>query len=85
MSMKIKPCGLQLEGVSELTFRELCIHQLFVTFSGITFIKTDYEEAVALSTGLTQRFGPIEFAGLTSEPVIHSRMDEPVFKAMFVE
>jgi hypothetical protein len=84
MIMRTKPCGLQVEGVSELTFRELCIHQLFVTFSGITFIKTDYEEAVVLSTGLTQRFGPIKFVGLT-ESVTHSRMDEPVFKAMFVE
>ncbi len=83
--MKTKPCGLQVEGVSESTFRELCVHQLFVTFSGITFIKINDEEAVALSTGLTQHFGPIEFAGLTSEPVVHSRMDEPVFQAMFVE
>lgn len=84
MSMKTKPCGLEVEEVSIIAFKNLRIHQLFVTAKGITMIKVSDEEAVVLSTGLTQRFGPIEFAGLYS-PVIHSRMDEPVFKAMFIE
>lgn len=83
--MKTKPCGLEVEEESIIAFKNLHIHQLFVTINGVTMVKTDYEEAIVLSTGLTQRFGPMEFTGLTDEPVIHSRMNEPVFQAKFIE
>ena len=81
---KVKPCGLETEEISIIDFKNVRIHQLFVTIGGVTMIKTSDEEAVALSTGLVQRFGPIEFCGFT-RPVVRSRMDEPVFQANFVE
>lgn len=90
--MKVKPCGLYCGEVTECSFSDIPLYQLFVSINGKTFIKVSEEEAVILSTGAIYNFSQADYDISSIMPwetdgktIRYSRMNEPVFRAYFVE